>query len=763
MGTKQDADLEREKLGEGPKSSKAKYIALIILALSALTITFIVLYVQEVSKDPNEGKVDRSIKICLEPSCVTAAEHLNKAMNRQINPCDDFFEFACGGWNRTEPMPDDKARWSAFNVLDREMVRNLKNVLTTDKTLPDGTTATATEKMQKYFKSCVNTTAIEEAGVRELRNHLTKEYAGLESWPFLVNPGGAPIDVAKVLTTAFKYGNSLGLFSNYISGATNNSKINVINFDTGRFTLDRFSLLNDTRSASRAAYVQYGAEVAVLLAAEQGRAAEVTLVEAKALFERILAFEIQLANETLAPEDTRDETKLQNPESFASFANKYTSSLGLTGAKWVEIFSTAWPGSSASLTVDTVINVREPKYFAKLSVSATAVNGDKSQVLSNYLAWKVVEPLVTRLGAKYRDAYQKYVAVVSGATQAPPRAESCVAVVNGQFPNAIGSLYVRNFFRREAKAELQTMIEYLLNAFREIVKTSYWMEEETREAALRKANKIVARLAYDDYLMDNVTAVDDEHANFIAHDDYLLNFLAGRRFQVEVEGRLYLKGNDPLDWITGSAVVNAFYSPSHNSISFPAGILQAPFLGNGYPHYWNFAAIGTVIGHEITHAFDDQGAQTDGDGNLKNWWDPKSEQAFKDRAKTIIEQYSGYNLLGVQLKGENNQGENIADNGGLKESYNAYRMYRKEKLNDTDEPRLPGFETFNSDQMFYLSYAQVWCGDYRRQEVELQVNRAHSPGKFRIIGPLQNSEKFAQAYRCAKDTYMNPAKKAAVW
>ncbi|OQV17917.1 Neprilysin-11 [Hypsibius exemplaris] len=762
-------DPEREILVKKRQSHTGKYVTVIILGLIALSITFIALYAQQISRGDNTDEVDKSIKICITPSCVSAAEHLNKAMNRNINPCDDFYEFACGGWNRTEPMPDDKATWSVFDILDRELLRNLKTILITDEVvIPGGLEATATEKMQAYFKSCINEEAIETAGIRDLEGHLKAAYnSGLEAWPFFLSPP-LTLDISKVVRTAFEFGNNLDLFSYYITGGPLTPKINVINFDTARFTLDRFSLLNESRQASREAYVQYGVDVAMHLAADQNRT-DVTLEGVTALFQRILAFEMELANATLPPEDTRDATEFQNEMSLSSFAGNYTRSLGLTGEKWAEIFANAWPDAASNLTANTIVNVRETKYFAKLNSYFTGATPDRMNVLSNFLAWKVLEPLVVRLGSKYRSAYQKFAAVVSGTTMESPRLETCVLVLNNQFPNAIGSLYVRNFFRKEAKAELENMVRYLILSFREIVKSSYWMGEKTRQTALEKAEKIVANLAYTSYMMDNVTAVNDEHRTFLAGNSFLLNYLNGRKFAAQVQGRRYANANQPTDWVTrnfietGPAVINAFYSNTRNSITFPAGILQAPFMGSGYPYYWNFAAIGTVIGHEITHLFDDQGAQADGEGRLINWWDPQSKKAFEERAKTIIDQYSGYNLLGVQLKGANSQGENIADNGGLKESYGAYRMYRKQHLNDTEEPRLPGFETLNSDQMFYLSYAQVWCGDYRKQEVELQVNRPHSPGRFRIIGPLQNSPQFSHAYRCPQGSYMNPIKKAAVW
>ncbi|OQV17915.1 Neprilysin-11 [Hypsibius exemplaris] len=728
--------------GRMSTKTKMKTLVMLLFIMFLVTITFILLYVTEVSK----------------------AAHLNKVINRDANPCDDFYEFACGGWNRTEPMPDDKARWGAFDLLNHQMVRDLKSVLTRNQELPVGAAASATEKMQKYFQTCLDTDSIEQTALIALEEHVKQDYAaGLETWPFLsAIPTLPPVDVAKVVSTAFKYGNSLGLFTHYIAGGLLTPETNVINFDTGRFTLNRFWLLSPDATAARAAYVQYGAEVAMLLAAAQGRS-DVTAEVATALFGRILAFEIELAMETLTPQETWDEHALQHLMPLSSFSGNYTASLGLSAEKWVEIFKGAWPDASSNLTVETVVNVREIKYFAKLNLFAASVNTDKSAVLSNYLAWKVVEPLVTHLGAQYREAYQTFAASVYGIAQAPPRVDFCLSTMGAQFPNAVGSLYVSNFLRKTSKAELQIMTDYIIKSFRDILRGSLWMTEGTRQLALAKANKLTARLAYDDYLMDNLTMVDTEHASFVAQDGHLPNFLGGRRFATQVQGRLFSKVNARTDWIAGAAVVNAFYSPMHNSISILAGMLQPPFFGADLPHYVNFAAIGSIIGHEITHGFDLYGSQRDGDGHLINWWDSTTLQAFYERAQPFIDQYNGFNFMGVQLIGAKSQSENVADSAGIKQAYRAYRLYRKEQLNDLEEPHLPSFETFSSEQMFYLSYAQMWCGDYRREEAAIQVFRAHSPGKFRVIGPLQNSETFAQAYSCANSTYMNHANKLAVW
>ncbi|GAU89106.1 hypothetical protein RvY_01697 [Ramazzottius varieornatus] len=773
MSSKLLHDMEDPKKKKD-ESSKGKIIALIIIVLLALFITFLVLYLEELNKDRTIIKSE--IQVCMNASCITAAASLVNNMNRKVNPCDNFYEFACGNWNKTEVIPDSNTRWGVFDILRRQLLRDLRGTLTVaDISALPLDTMNSTYKIQRYFHSCMETEQIakEMRELEPMKNFFLEEMDfPLENWPatrdFVATD---PQRLKNTIMLARKYGNSLGIFNNGLTPNISEPKQNVIEFEAGRFTLDRSILVNASKAREHKAYVDFMVEVAVLIQRRLGNEnANDELY--RPIFEDVLKFEKALANYTLPPEKRRNEREHWHEMTLNDFAETYFNpangseplALHIYGKEWVKYFQTAWGHQSTEgLTDNTLVVVREPAYYGNVT---RALRGIEFQYrfFWNYVGWKVVEPFVRHIDDEFLAIYQRFRKVTAGTSASTPRPEVCVDTVTNHFPNAVGSLYVKNFFQPQAKKDLETMAEHLMWAFREIVKESHWMTEATRVRALEKANMFTSLIAYDEYLMsDDPTALNLEHESFRPNNTYFYNYVKGRNFETQVEGKMLVKGNNASDWITGPAIVNAFYSPNHNSISFPAGILQAPFLGQGYPWYWNFAAIGTVIGHEITHGFDDQGAQSDGAGYFDDWWDEASKAAFNRRAQTIIDQYSGYSLMGVQLKGENNQGENIADNGGIKESYRGYKHFLKNVLEVDEEPRLPGFENFSTDQMFFLSYAQMWCGDYRLEELQLQVNRPHSPGRFRIIGPLQNSPEFSQAYRCAPDTYMNPAAKAAVW
>ncbi|XP_055330910.1 neprilysin-11-like [Paramacrobiotus metropolitanus] len=757
------------------KSNASRYIAGTIVVLLALSIAFIVLYVQEVTRDPNEGKVDRSIRVCLTPECVHAAGTLVTNMNRNVNPCNDFYEFACGNWNLSHPMPDAKSRYSTFDQLDEALNQNLKRSLT--RSSRHVNPSTATDKLQDYYYLCTNSTLINDADSwTALLRELTAFNMGLENWPFENNTGDlpdfSPDQLVNLMSHARRQGNMLGVFNTVLFGDPNNTANNVINFEVPVFALQRNYYLNKTDPdmiAAREAYKRYGMELASVVYNHLHNETSVP-EDFDQIFTEIVEFEAALMNATLPREQTLDETKLQHPTQLRNIAG-YTTAIGLTADNWVEYFKKVWPMAQDKINADLMVNVRQPDYYDALN-NELAARINSTRFFAQYIGFKVIESYLRVLPDDVRAVAARFENVLSGTTAQPPRWETCIDMINAQLPKAVGSMYVQKYFRREAKEELEEMIVFLMDSFKKIIQESYWMDEDTRAQALAKANKFTSLVAYEDYLMNDTNAVNAEHTNFTVKDDLLGTFITAQNFVVDVEGKKLLRPNEVTDWITGAAVVNAFYMPDYNSISFPSGILAPPFLGHGYPKFWNYAAIGTVIGHEITHGFDNQGSQVDGDGKLVDWWSKESKAEFRKRADGIVKQYSSYSYLGSQLNGEGNQGENIADNGGIKESFMAYQAYIQDKRQGKPEDRLPGFHDFTPEQMFYLSYAQVWCSDYTPQEMKKQLSRPHSPGRYRVIGPLQNSPTFAQAYRCApavgnppigSENAMNPETKYAVW
>ncbi|EDO31998.1 predicted protein, partial [Nematostella vectensis] len=340
---------------------------------------------------------------------------------------------------------------------------------------------------------------------------------------------------------------------------------------------------------------------------------------------------------------------------------------------------------------------------------------------------------------------------ITGTRGEDPRWQDCTSGVSGTFGMAIGLLFVDQTFKKESKTSAERMIKDIRNVFIDNLQNLNWMDEKTRKVAKEKAEAIRENIGYPDFIK-NKTALELEYSGvrvvytyFRQHSENLLSVIVNFR------------------WSMNPPTVNAYYSSTDNKIVFPAGILQDPFYEGDHPNSLNYGGIGMVVGHEITHGFDDNGRKFNKDGNLLTWWTNNSIEAFKKKTDCLVKQYSSYEFHGKKLNGLQTLGENIADNGGIKQSFQAYQKWKKDN-NVEEEKRLPGLEKLSHDQLFFLSFAQIWCSAYRPEAAIRAIeNGVHSPGKLRVIGSLSNSNEFAEAWKCPVGSRMNPKDKCAVW
>uniref|UniRef100_A0A183ICI0 Neprilysin n=1 Tax=Soboliphyme baturini TaxID=241478 RepID=A0A183ICI0_9BILA len=331
---------------------------------------------------------------------------------------------------------------------------------------------------------------------------------------------------------------------------------------------------------------------------------------------------------------------------------------------------------------------------------------------------------------------------------------------------AVGRVFVDSYFTAIAKNDVTSMVDQLLNAFKKLVKELQWMDEATKTRALEKAENMWKNIGYPDFIKDN--ALLDKYYNLLS-PEIKENEPFYRVNSVVQEWMMSLQMNDltkPFNRKSfgGSpAIVNAWYSNLKNSITFPAGILQFPFFDATYPKAVNYGAIGSVIGHEITHGFDDQGSQYNASGDLQNWWSESSALHFDKKTQCMKEQYDHYCYpqLNKCVQGDTTLGENIADNGGLKEAFTAYQTYVAEH---GEELRLPSLAEYSMDQIFFISFASFWCGSYKDNFLRnLLSTNEHAPNEFRVKGVVQNSKEFAEAFNCPLGSPMNPEHKCTVW
>jgi len=326
---------------------------------------------------------------------------------------------------------------------------------------------------------------------------------------------------------------------------------------------------------------------------------------------------------------------------------------------------------------------------------------------------------------------------------------------------------VEEVFNGQSRMDAEAMTTQVIGAFSQRLPMLGWMQPGDVEAAKAKAAKVFQKIGYPHYIFNNtelqayysqIWEVASGGDNFFQNGVLVQLADADRNL-----GKLH-KPVDKTEWSMTPATVNAYYSPNENSINFPAGILRPPFYQDNFPHAVNFGGIGMVIGHVLTHGFDDQGSQYDGEGNLHSWWSPQTADAFKERTGCMEHQYGNFSVGGQHINGKLTLGENIADNGGLTASFNAYQAWVQEEHNGKPEPGLPGLEELSPQHLFFLSYASVWCSNQRPEAAHVQLlTDPHSPHLYRVNGPLSNSKDFASTFQCPANSPMNPTKKCIIW
>ncbi|KOC65561.1 Endothelin-converting enzyme 1 [Habropoda laboriosa] len=669
------------------------------------------------------------------------AKIMLKYMDRSVDPCEDFYQFACGNWAKHNPIPKDKAAYDTFEMIRESLDSVLKELL--EDPIPKDlelNTDDATVKAKYLFQSCVNYEILEQRMERPLIQLLDE----LGGWPIL-RPDWDPekFDWLLLVAQLRLYNNDI-LISEWVAPDIKNSDQYVIQFDQtslGLPTRDYF--LQPSNTIYLKAYKNYLIKIATLLGA--------SLKNATMDADELIEFETRLAKITSAPDERRNFAELYQRMSIGELKTL------VPQINWHRYLT---------IVLARPTNVSEPVVVYALQYIQDLVNllsKTSPRTIANYLLWRFVRHRVNNLDDRFQEAKQKFYYILFGREQAPSRWKKCVAQVNSNMGMAVGSMFVKKYFDEKSKNDTLSMTREIQRSFRELLNQTSWIDDETKELATEKVNAMLLRIGYPDFILQPELLNERYKDVVIRPDKYFENTLNILQHLTRVEqDRLGSPVNKTL-WNTAPAVVNAYYSRSKNKIMFPAGILQPPFYHRYFPRSLNYGGIGVVIGHEITHGFDDKGRLFDKDGNLHRWWKDEAIYGFHERARCLIDQYSHYTVseVGMHIDGINTQGENIADNGGIKQAFRAYER-RLHANGDADET-LPGLNA-TGKQLFFLNFAQVWCGSMRPEATRNKLKTAvHSPGKFRVIGTLSNSKDFAEVFHCPFGAPMNPVNKCSVW
>lgn len=635
---------------------------------------------------------------------------------------EDFYEYACGGWIKKNPLKPEYARYGSFDVLaenNQKQMRELIDELEKAENEP----GSVAQKVGDLYKMGLDSVRLNKEGVSPISEAL-KNIASLDD----------KAAFASLVAQMHKEGSS-PFFQLYVGADEKNSSMNIVNLYQGGMSMgDRdYYLSEDSANVKiRDAYKKYINKLFTLAgySAEKAVAAE----------KNVMNIETALAKVAFSREETRNPLKNYNKMPMTDFLKQ------MNGFDWKSYFS--------ALGLDS-LNEINPNQLPFIKGMDALVGGLTSEEIRDYLIFKQINTASSYLSDDFVQArFDFYGKVLSGQQELKPRWKRSLSVTDGALGEALGEMYVAKYFPPEAKERMLKLVENLRISLGEHIDSLEWMSAETKAKAKEKLAAFYVKIGYPDKWRDYSGLTIDPKKSYwdnvreaaVFESDYMLSDV-----------------NKPVDktrWLMSPQTVNAYYNPTTNEICFPAGILQPPFFYMDADDAVNYGGIGVVIGHEMTHGFDDQGRQYDKDGNLKDWWTAEDAKQFNLRADKLADQYSSIIVLDtVHANGRFTLGENIADHGGLRVSYTAFK-------NATKGQDLKPIDGFTPDQRFYLAYAGLWAQNIRDEEIlRLTKIDPHSLGKWRVNAALRNLESFFQAFGITeKDSmYMKPEDRVTIW
>ncbi len=633
-----------------------------------------------------------------------------------VRPQDDFFKYVNGGWINKVTIPGDQGRWGSFNELrefnNDAVLKVLKKAGADANLYPEGTDQ---RKAADFYSIGMDSLLAERAGIEPIRPYLEKINS-------ITDKSGIQAYLAEDIMTG-----GGAFFGLSIIPDLKNSKKVAVYIDAGGLGLPERDYYLKTDEKSKETREKYKTHLANLFKLS-GESQE----KADANAAKVLALETQLAGSMLSKEESRNPEIQYNPKTFAQLS-KLTPSIN-----WQSYFG------ALKINEDTII-VTEPKYMVEYE---KVVNNYTIDDVKIYLKSALLRGSASLLNNAFvQESFDFNTKYLRGTDKMLPRWKRVLAVTNTYLGEAIGKLYVDENFPPEAKEKALAMVENMRRAFAERIKGLDWMSDSTKQMALGKLNSFGVKIGYPDKWKDYSSLVIDKKPESAS---FYVNAVNAARFQVQEEIAKLEKPVDKKEWIMTPQTVNAYYNPLFNEIVFPAGILQPPFYDYRADEAVNYGGIGAVIGHEMSHGFDDMGSQFDAEGNLKNWWAETDLNKFKEKGKAYVDQFNKYEPLpGVFVQGQFTLGENIGDLGGLAIAFDGLQLFYKEN----GKPENIG--GFTPEQRFFLSWGTIWRTKYRDETLRtLVLTDPHSPSMYRANGPLMNFEPFYKAFNVVEGDKM---------
>ena len=640
-------------------------------------------------------------------------------MDTTVNPADDFFRYANNNWLKNHPIPEEYSRYGAFTEIDERtelLIQDIINEVSQDTNAVQGSVA---QKIRDFYNAGMDSLAIDERGYSELQPYFD-----------MIETLDDKDNLAELVGKLHSDG--IGGFF-YAGGSTDpkNAEMVIMHLYQGGLSLtDRDDYLTPETKEMRDKYVEHVAKMFQLTGTDS--------IEAAKKAQGILKLETLLAKNSLSRVEMRDPDRMYNKRSRVEL-QKSTPNFN-----WDEYFKAAGAPEFDSL------NVGMPDFIGQLN--KVILNTDLNTI-KDYLRWKVIHGSASMLSSDLdAENFSFYGNYLYGQEVQQPRWRRILNATSGCLGEAVGQLYVEKHFPAEAKERMLNLVGNLRTALGERIKNVEWMSDETKAKALHKLDCFNVKIGYPDKWKD--------YSKYeVTPESYFQNYHRFIRFENERDMAKIGKPVDKEEWFMTPQTVNAYYSPEMNEIVFPAAILQPPFFNMDADDAVNYGGIGVVIGHEMTHGFDDQGRKYDEKGNLNNWWTEEDAAKFSERTKQLVKLFDGYQVQGYPINGELTLGENIADLGGLNIAWDAYQMTEEAKANQS-------LDGFTPAQRFFISFSTIWRNNSRDKFVERQVKTdVHSPAEARVNRALGSVSHFYEAFDVQPENnmYIAPEERANIW
>ena len=636
---------------------------------------------------------------------------------------DDFYQYACGGWMKNNPLTGEYSRFGTFDKLAEDNKEQLRTLITgiAEKDNEPGTVA---QKIGDLYNMAMDSVARNERGMEPIRP-VMERIAALKS-----NKEVMPL-VAELSRKGMG-----SFFHVYIDADIMDSKQNLVQIYQGGIALGEKEYYLDTDEATtniREAYKKHIVNMFRLAGLDE-KAAEKKM-------KAVMKIETAIAEKSYSATEQRNPAANYHKMTLAEMQEAFK------GIDWNEYFTI--------LGIDSLeeLSVSQPEPLAEV---ARIISEEPTENIVAYLQWNLLDGCAGELSDAFGDeSFDFYGRILSGRKEQQPRWKRAVGVVNSVLGEAVGQMYVEKYFPAAAKERMLTLVKNLQVALGERIDAQDWMSDSTKMRAHEKLNSFIVKVGYPDTWKDytglTIDTTKSYSENLMAANEFFWNDMIARK---------YGKPVDNTEWFMTPQTVNAYYNPTTNEICFPAGILQYPFFDMNADDAFNYGAIGVVIGHEMTHGFDDQGRQFDKEGNLSDWWAPGDGDKFKEKTQVLVDHFNKIEVLpGLFANGEFTLGENIADHGGLMVSYQAFK-------NATAKEALPTIDGFTPEQRFFLAYSTVWAGNIRDEQIRVYTKSdPHSLGRWRVNGTLPHIDAWYEAFGITPEhkLYIPAEERAQVW